>query len=314
MDESALNAAIAIVPSGSWAVGVSGGADSVALLWLLRRRNDLSLHVVHLDHQTRGLQSTQDAQFVAELSAKWKLPCTVALRGQIEPLVNDLPSNPSARYRAVRLALFKQVVRTNNLAGVILAHHADDQAETVLHRLLRSSSYAGLAGMSTIAQIGELTILRPLLGVRRQDLRACLLTNSIPWREDTSNLSAQYLRNRLRKLLVAHPQLVHVMLELSAACRQLRDWARSAAPVLDENISVRELSRLPRILASESVRRWLIDRGMPVQQIEPAVIQRLLIMAADAASPGKQDFPGGLRLRRRKGMLMVEQTGKPKTV
>src|SRR6476620_3797342 len=104
---SSLAEVIARVPSGAWAVGVSGGADSVALLSLLRTRTDLALHVAHLDHETRGPDSTGDAHFVAQLAERWGLPCTIARRSELEPAMTDLPENPSARYRAVRLELFK---------------------------------------------------------------------------------------------------------------------------------------------------------------------------------------------------------------
>src|SRR3982750_439033 len=99
MGSMELMEAIATVPAGVWAVGVSGGADSVALLSLLRTRADLLLHVVHLDHETRGQDSTGDATFVADLARQWNLPCTVARWRDIEPhlaLRRDV-NNPSAR-------------------------------------------------------------------------------------------------------------------------------------------------------------------------------------------------------------------------
>src|SRR5512133_2495346 len=114
--------AVAHIPAGGWAVGVSGGADSVALLSLLRRRIDLSLQVVHLDHQTRGQASTDDAAFVEQLSRAWNLPATLARRSEIEAGLTELPANPSARYRALRLELFRRVVGRGGLQGVILAH------------------------------------------------------------------------------------------------------------------------------------------------------------------------------------------------
>src|SRR5256885_736682 len=159
--------AIATVPPGKWAVGVSGGADSVALLSLLRSRADLSLRVVHLDHQTRDGASEADAIFVATLAGEWNLPCDVEQLDHVMPSLARPPKNRSARFRAARLAMFRQVVLEHQLDGVILAHHADDQAETILLRLLRGSGYSGLAGMSARTSIGGMITLRPLLNVRR---------------------------------------------------------------------------------------------------------------------------------------------------
>jgi tRNA(Ile)-lysidine synthase len=89
----------------------------------------------------------------------------------------------------------------DHLDGVILAHHADDQAETVLLRLLRGSGYAGLAGMARDSDVGGLRVLRPLLTVRAESLRQYLKSRSLSWREDSSNRSGKYLRNRVRIFL-----------------------------------------------------------------------------------------------------------------
>src|SRR4051794_10585082 len=112
--------ATALLPPGSrWAVGVSGGADSAALLRLLHARGDLSLHVVHLDHQTRGSASAGDAEFVGALAASLALPFTLGTRAEAEEALaaSDLPTNPSARFRVLRLKLFRDVVSAHALDG-----------------------------------------------------------------------------------------------------------------------------------------------------------------------------------------------------
>jgi tRNA(Ile)-lysidine synthetase-like protein len=308
MPDPALSAAIASVPAGSWVVGVSGGPDSVALLGLMRTRADLSLHVVHLDHQLRASASNEDARFVEELSRRWNIPCTVTRRDEIEPGLKDLPANPSARYRRLRLALFARVVARHALHGVILAHHADDQAETVLQRLLRGSGPAGLAGMSPRARVEGLEIQRPLLGVRRDTLRAYLDEIGQPWRTDESNASPRYQRNRLRALLGRHGKLVGPLLELGKACAALREWTRSTAPALDHRFAVAELADLPDLLARESARRWLARQGAAADELAPDVLDRLVTMARDAASPARQHFPGRLLVRRRGGSIFVDGT------
>lgn len=303
MPDSALFSAIASVPAGAWSVGVSGGADSVALLALLRTRNDLRLHVVHLDHQTRGEESAGDAQFVRRLAQAWDLASTIAVRSEIEAGMTDLPANPSARFRAVRMALFRKVVTEQQAAGVILAHHADDQAETVLHRLLRGSGPMGLVAMERETDLGGLRVLRPLLAVPRTTVRKYLDEIGQSWREDASNSSDKYLRNRLRQMLAEQPDLTPNLLGLSGACRALRDWARSAAPALPEAFRAAQLAAAPPMLAAEAARRWLTARGVPPGEIVPDVTDRLLTMSTDAASPARVHFPGKVLVRRRRGVI-----------
>jgi tRNA(Ile)-lysidine synthase len=289
---------------------VSGGADSVALLSLLRTRIDLKLHVVHLDHQLRGAESDGDARFVEEISHKWSLPCTLARRDEIESTLGHRPGNPSALYRAMRLELFRRVVRDHSLSGVVLAHHALDQAETVLHRLLRGGGFAGLAGMTPRAVIGGLVILRPLLNIDQTMLPAYLTKQGIPWRTDSSNASDKYSRNRLRRMLKRMPTLGQSLHDLGNACAHLRDWARGAAPELPERFDRALLARLPTILAHESARQWLIERGVPVDEVSTDAVQRVIEMSRDAASAPQMDFPGPVRVRRQGPVIFVNRGSK----
>jgi tRNA(Ile)-lysidine synthase len=291
---------------GRWAVAVSGGADSVALLLLLAERGDLSLHVVHLDHQLRGNASDEDAKFVADLAADLKLPCTIARRDEIEPELRDLPANPSARYRAVRMELFRRTIAVENLDGVLLAHHADDQAETILLRLLRGAGPGALAGMSARRKLAGIEILRPLLATRRVHLLDFLNRRGQTWREDASNQSDDYARNRVRKFLQATPELVEPLLNLGSSSRDLIFWARQSAPKLAMDFPAKILAALPRILARQSARRWLLNRGAPPGELTAAVLDRLCLMAADAATASYQDFPGMLRISRRRGRIAAD--------
>jgi len=303
------------VPPGGWAVGVSGGADSVALLLLLedyrRVQPALFLHVVHLDHQTRGEESTGDAEFVRGLAAGRSIPCTVARRDELEREMTGLPVNPSARYRALRHELFRRVIAEHNLQGVMLAHHADDQAETVLHRLIRGSGPGGLAAMREMSHVAGLTILRPLLKLGGADLQRFLNEQRQPWREDASNALDHYFRNRLRRLLERQPHLTGDLLALAESCAAVRDWCHSNAPPLSAEFPILQLQRLPGLLAVESARRWLLEQGVPPGPLAraPDAAERLIALAADAATASRVQFPGGVMVRRRNGVIGVEAMG-----
>jgi len=293
---------------GQYAVGVSGGADSVALLRLVMQfRPEVGVHVVHLNHELRGEESEGDAAFVKELTRKLGLPATIARRSEIEPMLAKRPANKSALYRAVRFELFKKVVKENGLHGVLLAHQADDQAETVLHRLLRGSGPGGLVGMGRESRQGMLAVFRPLLGHEGKELREYLNSIGQDWREDSSNRSGEYLRNRLRVVLREFPQLSNALIEMAEGMRGMRAWVSQNSPQLRERFAAVELEGWPRVLAVEAARRWLISRGAPAGELRPKVLERFVEFVTDAAVGSKQEFPGHLRVRRRRGSIEIEE-------
>jgi tRNA(Ile)-lysidine synthase len=303
--DASLQSAIDSVPAGPWAVGVSGGADSVALLSLLRMRSDLELVVAHLDHETRAGGSAADAAFVRDLCAQWNIPFVFSTFSAIEPGLSTHEANRSARWRDARRALYRQIVNARALRGVILAHHADDQAETIFHRLLRGSPVEGLGGMSRERRFDGLMILRPLLEVRRSALRDHLRSIGHAWREDESNASPDYARNRIRALLGALPPLVGPLLDLGASAREMKSWLDAQAPVLAGQFRVDEVRALPAPVARRALLRWL--REQTDASTEPAAAARLWEMINDAASPPRQHFPGGVLVRRRGGMIFVDR-------
>jgi tRNA(Ile)-lysidine synthase len=306
MPMSALHEAITRVPPGRWAVGVSGGADSVALLRLLHERGDLHLHIVHLDHQTREGESGQDALFVADLAAELGVGCSIGLRSEVEARITSLAKNLPDRYRRARLAFFERVVERENLQGAILAHHADDQAETIAMRLLRHAGVANLRPIQPASRINGLPILRPLLEIPSADLRAVLRTGNHPWREDASNQSDKYLRNRVRRWLAGRADLRDALIQLGKQSDALRRQLLAHAPRLGAKFKIDALTNIPLAIARQAAAQWLIDRGSPAAQLNMATCNRLVEMASDAASSPRQHFPGGLLVRRRRGEIFAE--------
>ncbi len=304
MSADALSEAVAAVPAGRWAVGVSGGADSVALLSLLvEGRPDVSPHLVHLDHELRGEASTADAAFVADLAGRLGLPHTVVRRSDLPPAS---VGNPSAAYRRARLGLFRRVVERHGLAGVVLAHHADDQAETVLGRLLRGGGVTTLTGMSPATTVAGVTVVRPLLGISAVDLRTYLSLRGQPWREDASNASPAYQRNRLRTILRGRPELRDALLAVAVTAAATRDWLATNAPPLAESFGVAELAGRPGPVAEHAAGRWLVDRGSPADAVNAADRRRLIEMATVPGAPPRWTFPGGVVVRRTRGRVEAE--------
>lgn len=303
-NDDPLQKAIAAVPAGRWAAGVSGGADSVALLALLRERADLQLHVVHLNHQTRGDESERDAKFVYDLAKRLDVPCTIETLDRVLSMLADPPANRSARFRAARLALFARVVVEQSAAGVLLAHHRLDHAETVMLRLMRGSGVTALVGMAASTTIGRLRVMHPLLDVAPERLRDELRRRGFAWREDASNTSPAYRRNRVRTILQSDPSLADALVELASASAGVAAWLRATMPAMTNELPVDALDGFPPIVREWAARRWLVESArVPVQEIGPASVALLLAMLDDAAAPSRADFPGGVQVVRRKGVV-----------
>jgi tRNA(Ile)-lysidine synthase len=190
-------------PGETVGIGVSGGADSVALLRLLDDlRNELGIRllVLHFNHQLRGADSDADEQFVAELAAARQL-AFVSARENVAAQAQRQGWNLEDAARRLRYQFFSGFVDSGRAKRIAVAHTADDQAETLLAHLLRGTGPAGLAAIYPVA--GH--VVRPLLEIRRQELREYLAAVQQAWREDPTNLDTTRLRARIRHALL--PQL-----------------------------------------------------------------------------------------------------------
>jgi tRNA(Ile)-lysidine synthase len=180
-------------------VGVSGGPDSMTLAHvLLRLRDELgfSLHVVHVDHELRGEESDGDRRFVEEWCYEKGIPLTVK-RVDVEALATERSMSVEEAGRAARQAAFAEAAEHNGI--IALAHNLEDQAETILMRILRGTGTDGLAGMSLMRDDGAgHTVIRPLLGVSRAEIEKYCEANGIEPRRDSTNSETKYHRNLLR--------------------------------------------------------------------------------------------------------------------
>lgn len=182
-------------------IGVSGGPDSVALLYLLNYLKEelkISLHIAHLDHRLRK-DSFKDREFVQGLAEKLRLPITT---GQIN--IKELARYGSLEEiaRNARLGFLFKVAKDIKATKIALGHNLDDQSETVLMRILRGTGLYGLSGILPKRNISGYIIIRPLIEIRRRDIEAYLKRKKIKPRMDTSNLEDIYFRNKLRNRLL----------------------------------------------------------------------------------------------------------------
>ena len=181
-------------------MALSGGADSAALLDLLSRLPGYNLHLVaaHLNHSLRGVESDADEEFCRLLAARYAIPFE-ARRIDVRRVAEESRLNLEDAGRRARIELFDEIRIKYGATAVALAHHGDDQAETVLMRLLRGSGMTGLSGMAYRNARGY---VRPLLDITRPDIEQYLRGRGLEWREDASNSDTAYLRNRIRHQLL----------------------------------------------------------------------------------------------------------------
>lgn len=226
---------------GHLLVAVSGGADSVALLHLLLGLVgvlDLRLTAAHLDHALRE-ESADDAAFVSRLCESWRVPL-VTERIDVRAVSRQLRTGIEDGARKARMQFLQDEAKRNGCSAIALAHHRQDQAETVLHRLLRGTGNRGLAAMAWRRD----GFIRPLLDIEPTDLRSYLEKEQIPWREDPSNRDLSLTRNRIRHEVI--PLLQHLNPRVDAALAGLAErsavdedyWRRQTESVADKVISL----------------------------------------------------------------------------
>lgn len=181
-------------------VALSGGADSTALLDLLSKLPDIHLSLVaaHLNHSLRGPDSDADEEFSRSLALRYAIPFE-SRRIDVKAFAARHGLNLEDAGRRSRIAFFCEMREKWRATAVALAHHAGDQAETVLMRLLRGSGPHGLSGMPFRNGRG---FVRPMLEITRQEIEAYLAKNGLAWREDASNRDTAFLRNRIRHELL----------------------------------------------------------------------------------------------------------------
>ncbi|MEM9799358.1 MAG: tRNA lysidine(34) synthetase TilS [Planctomycetota bacterium] len=247
---------LGLAPNTPVAVALSGGADSVYLLHLVARAVPRPKVVaIHVDHRLRGDESRADAEFCARLSARLEVPFARRI-AEIDP------DGPDVEARA-REARYRALAEEASLAGIsvlLTGHHEDDAVETLLLRWMRGTDLSGLAGLRRETVLGKshgtdehgrpFRVLRPLAGMRREEVRSALRREGIDWREDSTNAEGAFTRNRVRH---------QVLPEIEAQCgtdgvENFFEFARAVESFEDE-LADRTAHLEWRPVAHEAARR-----------------------------------------------------------
>jgi tRNA(Ile)-lysidine synthase len=310
-----------IQPGDRVGIGVSGGGDSVGLLLLLEELRvtlGVTIVVLHFNHGLRGEAAEADERFVCELAGERGLACLVH-REDIGAQAKSLGRNVEEVAREHRYAFFRQLVAEGRVTRIATGHTADDQAETVLARLVRGSGLRGLAGIHPV--LGP--VVRPLIEIRRSELREYLRKRGRGWREDETNIDTSRLRARIRQRLLPSMEAEFGSAVVDRLAR-LADLARNDEALLDEIVEERffhlshrrggELvlraqdvvnpwpqlkSREAReAVAARLARRAVREVKRDLRGLTASHIARILELARQGTSGHRLELPGGLVVER----------------
>jgi tRNA(Ile)-lysidine synthase len=318
-------------------VAVSGGADSVALLLLLmefRERLGIVLSVVHFNHKLRGRASDADEKFVAKLAAEHGLEFHSASVYVAKKAKRERANLEDAARRA-RYDYFRSLVESGVCGRIAVAHTADDQAETVLAHLLRGTGLAGLGGIHPVAE----PVIRPLLGIRREELRRFLQPRKQAWREDATNRDTKRMRARIRKKLLPllerqfQPAIVEHLATLAELAREDEEFLDALVKervraVVQENdgqtrIAVNDLldpwkkagfiaegagdteKTEGKAALSKRIVRQIVEGIKPRDgQFGAAHVEAVLTLARHGRSGSSLALPGGVAVRKERDTLV----------
>jgi tRNA(Ile)-lysidine synthase len=302
-------------------VAVSGGVDSSVLLHALSQVADefeLVLDVVHLNHGLRGEASEGDQKCVEGQAAVLGLPChtrRVDVGAAREGHASRTRPTVQEAARHLRRDALVKIAEEVGAKWIATAHHLDDQAETVLMRLMRGASGDGLAGIPEISRDGM--VVRPLLRATREDIETYARAAAIIWREDASNQDDRYARNRVRREILPllkdafNPQLARTLANLAQSQRRDADWIAS---VVDEEFGRRfrgdeengyEIVKegwgeLHEALSTRLIVRAFEGMGAGRDQSRIHIARMVAFLSEGPGAPGGREIelPGGLRVKR----------------
>ena len=291
-----------LLPAGSRVLcAVSGGADSVCLLHLVRALGDVECLCAHYDHGLRGEASREDAAFVETLCRAWGIPFYTET-GNAASYAGETGQSLETAARELRYAFLRRTAARCGADRIATGHNRDDNAETILFRMARGTGLRGLCGIPAERE----GIVRPLLAVSREEIRSYLAERSIPWREDETNAEDAAARNRVRHHVLPALEDVHpgAAANIARMAENLREDEEALTALAAEKLSLwggerlpaAELLALPRSLAVRALRLWL-GEDLSRERLEA------LLALCESGPSSRIRLPGGRTVRREYGFL-----------
>lgn len=325
--EGTINAYGMFQSGDSVLVGVSGGPDSVALLYVLSRlapRFSLSLGVAHLNHSLRQTDSDHDAAFVASLAKKLNLPCHIH-QTDVRAYQRRHRLSTEEAARRVRYAFYDRIAAAYRFDKVALGHHSDDNAELVIMHLLRGSGPTGLAG---IPPVRAGTIVRPFIEIGRAEIMDFLEANELAYVCDRSNQDPRFLRNRVRLELMPalkkayNPLIAQSLNRVASIFRSENEWMEAmVTPLYDRALAesqehrtilwASKLDNLPPAAVRRILRRAIAGVKGDLRRIGFAHICAVERLVAAGPNIGRLDLPDRISVRRENERLIFAKETMP---
>ena len=304
-------------------VGVSGGADSIALLALLRELAPawkLRLTVAHLNHRLRGQAADADARFVRAFARRLNVGY-IESRKDIQRLAHQRGISLEMAGREARYAFFAEAARRRKCDVVATAHTADDQAETILLKLARGTGAQGLAGIPYVTHWGTLKIVRPLRDINRAGILAFLRRRRLSWREDATNTDTTFLRNRIRHDVLPfleaklNPRVRQALGRMADIIEKENEWLDALAkdilfkctrdmPAMTLNAQI--LAPHHTAARRRVLRQWLVSCGVAPTAVDFDVVDRLDSLLLNRRNRCIASLPGGWIARKHDHNLCLE--------
>lgn len=298
-----------------WVLAVSGGRDSIAMLHACQQLLDSAqLVVCHVNHQLRGADSDKDEALVVQLANDYDIAYEVC-RIDVAAKVADEKKSIELAAREARHQAFSEICEKYKCDGVVLAHHADDQVETILYQLLRGS--AGLKGMQSEVRLKEkqLTLVRPMLSIRRSEINDYISNNKLVYREDTSNAEPFAVRNRMRNEVLpliqevmgrdVAPAVLKSFLhteEQEGFIEEMVDYSSMLDP--QGRLYLPSLKEMPRVIQKRIIHRYLTESK--ISNVSYDLVEASLNLL-DSTQSAKINLPKGMFLRRKEQRIFLSE-------
>lgn len=305
--------------SGNVIVGVSGGADSVALLHAMVSSPGLGpITVAHVDHQLRD-DSARDADWVRDLSDGFGVEFRLA-RVDVAAEATGTGIGIEEAARNARYRIFRQLAKEIGSGVVAVAHHQDDNTETILHNIIRGTGLSGLSGMPTRRHLGAgVSLVRPLLDVTKPEILGYLTQHGLEYLRDETNDDTAFTRNRIRHDLLPmlerdfNPRVRKALLRLSQQASDVTDFISDQVASLVEHccelthteVRVRcdRLADAPRAVVRQLMRAIWIEQNWPRQKMGYAEWDSLADIVLDQLTG--RDLPGGINASRKRQVMRL---------